>query len=76
MSREQLLLHSGYRLRVGELMTSIALADNFTLGDLCQMLRDCHDMDLATLAALLQCPLEPFYGRMPAARCRCQHCQV
>jgi hypothetical protein len=42
MSREKLLLYPGYRLCVGELMRPIALADNFTLGDLCQMLRDCH----------------------------------
>ena len=53
-------LTPGYRLQVADFMTEVALADDFTLGDLCQMVQDCDDMDLETLATLLQCPVELF----------------
>jgi hypothetical protein len=41
-------------------MRPIELAEDFTLGDLCRMIRDFAEVDVETFSALVQCPLEPF----------------
>ena len=60
MPEKKLQLHPGHHLQVADLMVEVELAEDFTLGDLCQMVRDCDDIDLETLSALLQCPLALF----------------
>ena len=60
MHKGKLRLHPGYKLRVADFMEYVELAENFTLGDLCQMILDFDEMDIETFSALLQCPLEPF----------------
>lgn len=72
MSIEKLRLVAGYRLWVADLMREVEIADNFTLGDLCQIIRDCGDLDLETFSALIHCLLAPFLAeclqpRPPAA---------
>lgn len=60
MREEKVRLAPGYRLQVADLMREIEIADDFTLGDLCQVILDCKDMDLETFSALVCCPLAPF----------------
>lgn len=60
MSTEKLRLIPGYKLRVIDLLHEVEIAADFTLGELCLMIRDCKEMDLRTLSALIHCPLTPF----------------
>ncbi|MBI3301933.1 MAG: hypothetical protein HYZ72_07635 [Deltaproteobacteria bacterium] len=60
MREEKVRLALGYNLRVADLLREVEVADNFTLGDLCVMIRDCEEMDLETFSALVRCPLAPF----------------
>ena len=60
MREDTVRLVPTYKLRVADLMREVEIADNFTLDDLCQMLRDCEELDLRMLSALLRCPLAPF----------------
>jgi Putative addiction module component len=48
------------KLRVADLLRAVEIADTFTLGDLCQAVRDCEELDLKTFSAFLRCPLAPF----------------
>jgi hypothetical protein len=60
MNTEALRLLPGYRLRVGDLLREIEIADDFTLEELCLTIRDSDEMDLDTLSTLLHCRLAPF----------------
>ena len=60
MDKDTVHLTPGYTLRVADLLRAVEIADTFTLGDLCQALQDCEELDLKTLSVLLRCPLAPF----------------
>lgn len=68
MSEEKIRLTPGYTLRGVDLMREVEVADPFTLGDLCLMIRDCQELDLETLSALLRCPLAPFIAECQRPR--------
>lgn len=68
MSEEKIRLTPGYTLRRVDLMREVEIADPFTLGDLCLMIRDCQELDLETLSALLRCPLAPFIAECQRPR--------
>jgi hypothetical protein len=60
MREKKLRLHPGYKLQVTDFMEEVELAEDFTLGDLCQVVRGFNEMDIEMFSALLQCPLELF----------------
>jgi hypothetical protein len=60
MEKDIVHLTPGYTLRVAGLLRAVEIADTFTLGDLCQAVRNCEELDLKTLSILLRCPLAPF----------------
>ena len=58
-SDDKVRLNSGYTLRLIDLMTPVDITADFTLGDLCRIIDNCDEMDIPTLSAVLQCPLQP-----------------
>jgi hypothetical protein len=58
-TKHKVRLHSGYVLRVADLMAPVEIAEDFTLGDLCRIINHFEDIDIETFSTLLHCPLEP-----------------
>jgi hypothetical protein len=50
-SRRGVLLHRGYALRLADLLTTVEIAEDVTLGDLFRIIDDFDEMDMATLSA-------------------------
>jgi hypothetical protein len=53
MPEKKLRLHPGHCLQIADFMVEVELAEDFTLGDLCQMVHDFDDMDIEMLSTLL-----------------------